>query len=265
MVFNSFDISKIFSKDWYNEYYQKADISKIHSSFCERVYGIDLCQHGMMDKEELDLLITFLKPNSKILEIGCSNGYISEYIHDNSSCSLLGLDFSNVAISQAISRSKEKSKTLHFRCVDLTKEDAPGVDFDYIILVDSIYFLAKAQNEEVKEVVLRLSKKLSDMGKLIITSFHYKPEKATKEFCHKDTPLGKALKDLELAYTTHDCTKNLKNHWLKNYQHSKELKNDFIAEGNEFLYEARLAENVHYSEKVKKDEMVRYLYVIEKM
>ena len=70
---------EIFSSQWYDEYFRRAAASSTHAEFCERVYGKNLCQHGLMDMEELDFLISLIKPEAKILEVGCSNGYYRVY------------------------------------------------------------------------------------------------------------------------------------------------------------------------------------------
>ena len=60
--------AEMFSKAWYNEYFRRAAESPTHSRFCEAVYGRDLCQHGMMDIEEMDFLASLLRPGEKVLE-----------------------------------------------------------------------------------------------------------------------------------------------------------------------------------------------------
>ena len=132
---------KMFSQAWCNEYFSRAAASQAHARFCERVYGRDLCQHGLMNMRELDLLVSLIEPGSTILEIGCCNGHITEYIHDRTGTAILGLDFSDVAIEQARRRTKDKADTLRFERVDLTQEPIPGGDYEVIILIDSLYFL----------------------------------------------------------------------------------------------------------------------------
>jgi SAM-dependent methyltransferase len=69
---------------FYNGYFTRAETSEAHARFCKMVYGRDLCQHGMMDMEQLDALIAALGlgPGSRVLELGCGNGRIAEYISD---------------------------------------------------------------------------------------------------------------------------------------------------------------------------------------
>ena len=77
---------------FYNEYFTRALTSAAHARFCERVYGRDLCQHGMMDMEQLGKLIEVLQlgPASRVLELGCGNGRVAEYISDTTGAHIIG-------------------------------------------------------------------------------------------------------------------------------------------------------------------------------
>jgi 2-polyprenyl-3-methyl-5-hydroxy-6-metoxy-1,4-benzoquinol methylase len=252
---------KMFSKEWYNEYFERAVSSDAHSIFCERVYGRDLCQHGLMDMEELDFLTTQIKPGSKILEIGCSNGFITEYIHERTSSSILGIDFSNVAIEQARGRTKNKTASLQFECVDPIQEEIPRENFDTILLIDSIYFL-----DDTKESLLKINKRLSKAGKIILSIFQYKEENDPKKILLANhTFLAQALNELGFDYIWFDFTENVWAHGEKNYRVAEELKDAFIKEGNAFLYDARVAENVYFQRAAEEKTITRFMYIIEKL
>ncbi len=57
----------------YDQYYTRAVRGAAHARFCERVYGKDFCQHGMMDMAQLQMLLGILKPGSesRLLELVC--------------------------------------------------------------------------------------------------------------------------------------------------------------------------------------------------
>lgn len=250
---------EMFSKDWYNEYFQRAISSAVHSEFCRRVYGKDLCQHGLMDMDELNFLITLIDPGSKILEIGCSNGFITEYIHDHTSSFIHGIDFSNVAIEQARQRTKDKSTSLKFECFNPIHAGIPGEDFDTILLIDTIYFLG-----DVKSALLKINEKLSKTGKMILSIFQYKEDEDPEEILLPNhTFLARALNELNFEYTWFDFTENVWAHGEKNYRVAEELKAAFIKEGNAFLYEARAAENVYFQRAAEEETITRFMYIIE--
>lgn len=248
--------AKMFSHQWYDEYFRRATSSSTHAEFCEKVYGKNLCQHGLMDMEELNFLISLIKPEAKILEVGCSNGYITEYIHKHTKSEVLALDYSTIAIEQARERTKQKAKTLQFRRVDLTTEEIPGNEYDYILLIDSIYFLGDFQ-----ETIKRLSKKLNPAGKMVITFFDVQDDGECQLLGPDNTLIAKALKQLGVIFEWHDFTENVRAHGKKNYQVGEDLRERFESEGNQFLYEARAAENRFFKESAEKGALVRYMYI----
>lgn len=251
---------EIFSKDWYNEYFKRAVSSAAHAEFCERVYGIDLCQHGLMDMDELDFLTTLIEPGLKVLEIGCSNGFITEYIHDHTGSEIMGVDFSEVAIQQAQERTKNKLSSLNFKCIDFKNQSLPDDHFDIILLIDSIYFLG-----EVKDALLKLNQRLREHGRMIISIFQYREEADPQKILLPErTFLAQALNELRYTYTWADFTDNVRAHGKKNFQVAEALKEAFIQEGNIFLYEARAAENVFFREASEKGTVTRFMYLVEK-
>jgi 2-polyprenyl-3-methyl-5-hydroxy-6-metoxy-1,4-benzoquinol methylase len=251
---------KMFSKDWYNEYFKRAISSAAHSEFCERVYGKDLCQHGLMDMDELEFLTTLIEPGSKVLEIGCSNGFITEYIHDHTRSEIMGVDFSEVAIEQAQERTKNKSSSLSFKCINFKNETLPGDHFDIILLFDSIYFLG-----EVKVSLLKLNQKLREHGRMILSIFQYREEADPQKILLPErTFLAEALNELRFTYTWTDFTDNVRAHGKNNFRVAEELKEAFLREGNLFLYEARSAENMFFREASERGTITRFMYIVEK-
>jgi RimJ/RimL family protein N-acetyltransferase/SAM-dependent methyltransferase len=250
---------EMFSREWYNEYFRRAVSSRAHSTFCERVYGRDLCQHGMMDMAELDYLVSLLAPGAKVLEIGCSNGLVSEYIQERSGCTLLGVDYSDVAIAQAQARTGHKPG-LQFQCVDLLHEPVPGGDYDVILLIDSIYFLG-----DFVESLSKFYEKLNQTGRLILSAFQAKREDDPEDVLEpQHTLVSQALQALNYSWSMVDFSENVRNHWLKNCRVAEELKQDFISEDNQFLYDARVAENVWFREMVEKNQLVSFLYLVNR-
>ena len=250
---------EMFSSQWYDEYFRRAASSAAHARFCENVYGKNLCQHGLMDMEELDFLVSLIESGAKLLEVGCSNGYITAYIHEHTNADILALDYSYVAIAQAQARTKDKSRTLRFMRVDLTEDEVPGDDYAYIILIDSIYFLGDFQ-----ETIKRLSEKLSPTGKMIITCFDVGEEavEGGPPPGPDSTSLAQALQQMGVAYDWHDFTENVRAHGIKNFQVGELLKEAFEKEGNQFLYDARAAENRFFKAYAEEEKIVRYMYVV---
>jgi 2-polyprenyl-3-methyl-5-hydroxy-6-metoxy-1,4-benzoquinol methylase len=251
--------AEMFSKAWYNEYFRRAAESQAHSRFCEAVYGRDLCQHGMMDVEEMDFLASLLKTGEKVLEIGCSNGHITEHLHEKAGCNILGLDYADIAIAQAQARTRDKAATLNFRCADLIQDELPDGDYDVILAIDSIYFMG-----DYNKTLAKLNAKLRPGGRMIIAAFQAKEDSDPDTILLPGhTRMDEALQALSFRYIQHDFTPNIRNHWIKNYEFSRTLQPDFAAEGNAFLCEARMAENGWFKDHAERETLVRFMYVID--
>jgi 2-polyprenyl-3-methyl-5-hydroxy-6-metoxy-1,4-benzoquinol methylase len=251
--------AEMFSKAWYNEYFRRAAESPAHSRFCEAVYGRDLCQHGMMDIDEMDFLASLLNSGEKVLEVGCSNGHITEYLHEKTGCNILGLDYADAAIAQAQERTRNKAATLNFRCADLIHDELPGGGYDVILAIDSIYFMG-----DYNKTLAKLNARLRPGGRMIIAAFQAKEDSDPDAILLPGhTRMDQALQALSFRYVQHDFTANIRNHWIKNYEFSRLLQPEFAAEGNAFLCAARMAENGWFKDHAERGTLVRFMYVIE--
>lgn len=251
--------AQMFSKAWYNEYFRRAANSPAHSGFCAAVYGRDLCQHGMMDVDEMAFLASLLKPGEKVLEVGCSNGHISEHLQQQSGCHILGVDYADIAIAQAQFRTRDKSAMLNFQCVDLIQDELPDGDYDVVLAIDSIYFMG-----DYNKTLAKLNARLRPGGRMIIAAFQAREDHEPESILLPGhTRMDDALQTLAFRYVQHDFTANVRNHWIKNYEFSRSLQADFSAEGNAFLCEARMAENGWFKDHAERGTLVRFMYVIE--
>lgn len=84
--------------NFYNDYYSQISKSTAHAVFCEKVYRRNFCQEGMLTKLQLETLVETLKSskNANILELGCGNGMLAEYISDKTGAHVVGVDFSDI-------------------------------------------------------------------------------------------------------------------------------------------------------------------------
>ncbi len=220
---------------FYDEYYEAIRRSRAHALFCERVYGRNLGQHGMADMEQLDSALSELQieKGRPLLDFGCGDGQISEYISDVTGVSVTGLDLAGQAIQIALERTAGKRARLDFRCADLEKSpEGLGVKrFDRILAVDSLFFV-----KDQAAVTKLLLDHLSPGGRLGV--FYICPPAVAAD----ETVFARALSALGLAYRVRDFSAQNKRHWQKKEAVLKELEPMFKAEGCEFLYKNRLAE-----------------------
>jgi 2-polyprenyl-3-methyl-5-hydroxy-6-metoxy-1,4-benzoquinol methylase len=81
--------------------------------------------------------IHFLKPHSAVLDVGCGEGILLNWLRPYGYARYVGVDVSSVAIARA--ESKQDSIT-SFRCGDAESFD-PGETFDVIVFNEVLYYL----------------------------------------------------------------------------------------------------------------------------
>ena len=140
---------------WYyfRKFYAAANASEAHSALCERAFGKDLCQEGMVDMEALDDLIDRLQLHrgAAVLDLGCGAGGIAEYISDRTGVKVTGLDISPSAIEVALARTESKRDRLNFVIGDLNALDLPSENYDTAINLDPNYANAYGNRGNVRQ------------------------------------------------------------------------------------------------------------------
>jgi cyclopropane fatty-acyl-phospholipid synthase-like methyltransferase len=250
-------------KDFYTPYYSAVEHSQAHHAFCERVFGIDLCQHGFADLEQLELLlqVTRLGSRQRVLDLGCGNGMITEYLSDRTGAHITGLDYIPQAIRRALQRTASKSDRLAFLIGDINQLELPGSAFDAILSIDTMYF-----SQDYTATLRELKAALQPGGQMAILFSHGRePWVPREEFARETlppdkTPLAEALRANDLTFRTWDLT-------LQDYELAQrrkvvlaELKPQFEIEGNLFIYENRMGDAEGISQAIEEGLHARYLY-----
>lgn len=234
---------------FYNEYYSAIEHSQAHALFCERAYGKNLGQHGMADMAQLDILLTELdiQPSMSLLDFGCGDGRISEYISDVTQAVVSGVDIAEKAIELAQQRTQAKRERLHFYWVDLERKQGtwPLGRFDRVIAIDSVFF-ARDQHAVI-QILLDTLKPDGKMG-----VFYLCPG----DVAAGQTSLEDALQALRAPHEVHDLSVPSIQHCKRKKQALLELEAMFHQEGNEFLFKNRLADCEG------PDKFHRYLFII---
>ena len=240
----------------YNMYFARAEKSEAHRLFCEQVYGRNLCQHGIADVKQLTKLLDVLQlsEDNSVLDLGCGNGMITEYLSDISGASFTGIDLSEEAIKQA---QKRKKKNLHFQVGNMYLLDFDENSFDAAISIDTLYFV------DIQEVITQLLTIVKLHGQMGIFFTQWIDDDTEKEMLLPgNTELAEVLNKYNLEYRTVDFTKEEEEHWQKKVRVLEELKPKFEKEDNLTLYEYRYEEAQYYKEW-DSQKRYRYLYHIQ--
>ena len=239
----------------YDEYYARANDSRAHAALCERVYGCNLCQHGLMDMEQLEKLMEVLRLNdtNRVLELGCGNGFVTEYISDATGAHITGIDISRVGIEQAQQRTRQKQHRLDFRVRDINDIDYSIDSFDTVVAIDTIYWA------DADRMIRRAKEIVGPAGQMGIFYTRFLGPDGSQESLHpQSTPLAQVLAECGLTFETWDFCSNEDVHWQKKMEVLIDLQQEFAREESDWLFHFRLNEAAWVIEG--KPRRSRYLY-----
>ncbi len=246
---------------WY--YYQKfwtaAFASEAHTRHCERVFGKDLCQDGMVDMAALQDMLSRLdlQPGDRVLDLGCGIGSIAEYISDVTEAEVLGLDYSASAIAVANERSAEKRSRLTFVQGDMNALDLPERSFDAAVSLDTLYWVS-----DLPDTISQILRAIKPGGQLAIFMLQYRDEGDPPEILEaENSGLGQALKKLELPFEAIDYTAPNNAFWQRTWESARELQSAFEAEGNGFIAASLIKEaEEEFLPGARDGTITRFLY-----
>jgi len=242
---------------FYNEFYRRAELSAAHARLCERVYGQNLCQHGMADLAQLHLLVELLdvQASDRVLDLGCGTGHITEYLCKRTGARFTGVDISDRAIARALTRTATNTLPLTFTVGDLCELPYPPQTFDKVCSIDSHYFV-----EDFGCFMDNCLRVLRPGGKIAIFSDEGRGVDGLDERMleYPETLISQWLTAHQIPHTARKLTDANKAHWRLKQQVLTTLRDDFAREDNLFLYENRLNECLDHN----RDWDCRFLYIL---
>lgn len=246
---------------YYQHYYPAAQASKAHSQLCERVFGRDLVQDGQADMNSIHDLITYLEigEGDKVLDLGCGAGGISEYISDKTGAHVTGLDYAATAVETATGRTSDKKDRVKFVQGDMNALDFPDHSFDTVFSIDTIYWVADI--DQALASIKRLVKPGGRMGIFIANT----PLMDDSEGAYEPhgTWIAESLAKLGVSYDVHDYTASFLEFWPKLKKVALELKDEFVAEGNEVIFDSFMLDaDEDYLPAAAQGMLRRFLYVV---
>lgn len=246
---------------YYQHYYPAAQASKAHSRLCERVFGKDLTQDGQADMDSVNDLIAYLeiREGDKVLDLGCGAGGIAEYLSDTTGAQVTGLDYAATAIETAANRTSDKRDRLAFLQGDMNALDFADNSFDKIISLDTIYWVADF--DAALESIVRLLRSTGRLAVFVSVTPEFEDGPGSLE--PDGTWIAKSLRKQGLNYNVYDYTESFLNFWPKLKKIAGELRDDFIAEGNEVIFDSFMLDaDKDYLPAAEVGKLRRYLYVV---
>lgn len=247
----------------------RCQASPAYRRFCRRVYGVDLCQTNVLDRQQLDLLEVALglRPGERVLDLGCGLGTLAERLSDRTGARVVGIDRCAPAVRAARRRTAGKRDRLDFRRGDLL--DLPGLagdePWDALLAVDVLYFL-----DDLDPVVAAfpglLARGGAQGGRGLVFASEVLPEPAPGRpwppgaEIPTHTRVGRALARHGLPFEATDVTAREVEVWRRYREAGEELREAFEAEGALDLLEGRLAEAERALEWADAGRVRRYMY-----
>lgn len=244
--------------NFYTRFYEAAPHSQANASYCKRVYGRDLCQHGFADMAQVDQLIAVcdLGSANRVLELGCGTGQIAEYLSDKTGAYVYGIDLIPTAVDLATARTTPKRDRLTFGMGNIHALDITPGEFDTVIAIDTLYY------GDLMPLIATLKAVIQPGGQIAayygMTLFDGADDPLLIRVNH--TPLAQALATANLTYQAWDYTQAERKRAEIARQAAEDLKATFEAEGNLFLYQNRIDEANGSIRFIDEGRSCRYLY-----
>ncbi len=254
-------------REFYERYYAAVATSQAHAAFCKRVFGRNLAQHGFADMAQIEVAIACLDLEGdhtgarRVLDLGCGNGMISEYVAARTGAHVTGVDFIAEAIRQAQARTAVKAQQLTFLVADLNEFEPARAYYDAVLAIDSLYF-----SYNLADTISRLVQGLKPGGQMaLFYSYGREPWVPVDAFPAEalvphGTPLARALQMHDLGYEVQDFTAADLELAERRREALTELRPQFEAEDILFIYDNRMGDAMGISGAIRQGLHRRYLY-----
>ena len=228
--------------------------SKAYFDFCEEVYGYRMALFNMMDREQLDFLFQSIAPApaDTILDLGCGNGSILNWLNRQSGCKGIGIDQLDRALFDS------SNPAIDYRKGDMEEIQTYEIHPDITISIDSLYFCKQP------DAMLRYLYKNSRKGMyLFYSQYLFKKGTEPRELLQSDgTWLARTLKRNRIPYTTIDFSENERKLYDRTLDALRAYRHAFEQEGNLDLLEQKIQEDLLGKQLYEEGRASRYLYRI---
>ena len=246
--------------DFYESFYEKTTQSSVFARYCEEVFGADFSQDGLSDLQEIDDLIESagIHKSSAVLDLGCGNGGMCEYIHRQTGAMVHGFDYAKTAIKRAQERTSEYP-ALQFSVGVFERIEYPVASFDVILSVDTMYFV-----DDIQGFIRQIVKWLKPHG---IFAVMYGSYDKIESSIDRDMPaLAQAFQHTGYPYKVTDYTKNHFHLMKRKRKVAVSMAEDFRREGLEHIHNRILTESIdlHMTFDEFSQHFSRFMYIVQK-
>jgi len=245
--------------NFYQDFYKTAADSPVFSRYCKEVFGVDFSQDGFSDIGEINGLIKAanIHAQSTVLDIGCGNGKMCEYIHRQTGATVYGFDYSDTAIRRARERTAGYDR-LRFDVGVIGETEYPTAMFDAVLSVDTIFFA-----DDMGAFVKQIHGWLKPGGVLAVMYGCF--DQIEPRIGRDNNAFAAALR--EYPYEATDCTHNHYQFVKRKRRAAEKMADDFRQAGLERICDRLIIESI-YDPDMTFDEFIqhysRYMYIVKK-
>lgn len=248
-------INKIRFKTDFNRLVSSATDSKSYLDYCTELYGYPMPLFNMMDKEQLDYLFKTIQvaKNDTVLDLGCGSGSILNYLVQKYKVRGIGIDQLDEAIV------KKCSNKISYIEGDIDNLSLYNIKPKITFAIDSFYF-----SSDLNGLVRMLKSIKNNRLYVFYSQYIFEQLKKDKSLLHFDnTRIACIFQENNLQYRVVDYSTNEHSLYDKALKILPKYKDAFEAEGNGFIYENKLKENIAGKDMYDKGLSSRYLYIVE--
>ncbi len=246
----------------FNNVYRVANNSQQFYKYCNQVHKLPILQFNTLSPQQLNYLIDQLNLSNTVnlLDIGCGNGEILNYIAEKYQVNATGIDFIDIDIVK-------NRDSISYHQVDIQQKGSLSnlakiepKSFSRIMAIDSMYGLISPY-ETLKEITKLLCSKDKESCVFVFSYSLFRIQNNALE----NTPLGQALNKIckenpQLSYKTKDFTDNDFEFWQSAHQALEEMGGEFEFGEDYALWHIKRRE-VDQHLKAHKDQRIRKLII----
>jgi 2-polyprenyl-3-methyl-5-hydroxy-6-metoxy-1,4-benzoquinol methylase len=244
--------------------YRMMEESAAFRQYCRAAHENPMIQMNELDNETLERIFDLLQldKSNQVVDVGCGNGCLAEWISDRSGAHVTGIDISPYAIRSALVRTQAKRDRLAFRVGDINQLQAAlsGISgIDTILALETLY-----ASDNLHRTIGELKTRLPAEGQMLFIANQHlsQPETQSYQLQPEQTDIARAIKSLGLTLRVFDLTQNKRRYLESSLGLLVRYKAAFEREGRRDFWAARIIYDQKMLKRVQEGLTRRFLYHI---
>jgi SAM-dependent methyltransferase len=242
--------------------YRMMEESPAFRQYCRAAHENPMIQMNELDNETLERICDLLQlgQSNRVVDLGCGNGCLAEWISDRSGAHVTGIDISPYAVRSALARTQAKRERLTFRVGDINHLQAAlsGISgIDTILALETLY-----ASDYLHRTIGELKARLPAQGQMLFIANQHieQPEAESYRLQPEQTDIARAIKSQGLSLKVFDLTQNKLRYLERSIALLEQYKAMFEREGRRDFWAARIVYDRKMLKRVQGGLTRRFLY-----